>query len=266
MNYEAKALTIAGSDSGGGAGIQADLKTFQAFSVYGMSAITSITAQNTTEVRSIFDIDPKVVKDQIEAVLEDIGADAVKIGMLSNAKIIKTVASCINKYNLKKVVLDPVMITKTGAHLLKQAAEKSLTGILPLAMLITPNLFEAEKISGMEITNIDGAKKAAQKIYNLGIKNILIKGGHLPGHKAIDILYDGKDFYYFESKKINTKNTHGTGCTYSSAIAALLAKGRDIIDAVQIAKNYIYKAIKEAPGNIGSGSGPLYHNTSPYNG
>ncbi|MGM0365052.1 MAG: bifunctional hydroxymethylpyrimidine kinase/phosphomethylpyrimidine kinase [Actinomycetota bacterium] len=266
MNYEAKALAIAGSDSGGGAGIQADLKTFQAFNVYGMTAITSVTAQNTVGLRSIFDLDPAIVADQIEMVVEDIGVDAVKVGMLSNARIIEEVIRCVKKYRLKKIVVDPVMVSKTGASLLKPEAQKSLNGLLEIAFLATPNIYEAEKISGMEIKDLKGVEKAARLLSSMGIENTLIKGGHLKGDKVVDILYDGKGFHHFESPRIKTKNTHGTGCTYSSAIAASLAKGLNLREAVYIAKDYISRALKESPASLGQGNGPLYHNIKPIGG
>ncbi len=264
MNYMAKALTIAGSDSGGGAGIQADLKTFQAFNVFGMSVITSVTAQNTQDIRSIYDVDSKVVEDQIDMVVEDIGVDALKIGMLSNTSIIEVVIEKINKYGFKKIVIDPVMISKSGVSLLRKEAEDSLIkNLLPLALLVTPNLFEAEKISNCKITDLEDAKKAARAIYEKGINNVLIKGGHLPGKEAIDIFYDGKKYEYFKAEKINVKNTHGTGCTYSAAITASIAKGLDLYNSIYIAKDYITKAIKYSPTNIGRGTGPLYHNIKP---
>jgi len=261
MNYEGKALTIAGSDSGGGAGIQADLKTFQVFNVFGMSVITSVTAQNTLGVKAIYDLPKEIVATQIDAVLEDIGADAVKTGMLSNREIIDVVAEKIKQFKIEKLVIDPVMVSKSGTRLLKEDAEKELINkIISLAFLVTPNIFEIEIISGMKINNLEDAKRAEKIIYNQGAKNVLIKGGHLEGEKAIDILFDGRDFYTFESEKINTKNTHGTGCTLSSAITAELAKGKGIVEAVKIAKEFIILAIKEAPNNIGKGFGPLYHN------
>ena len=264
MNYEGKALTIAGSDSGGGAGIQADLKTFATFNVYGMSVITSVTAQNTMGVRAINDIPPEIVAKQMEAVMEDIGADAAKTGMLSNSDIIETVADKVKKYHLKKLVIDPVMVAKSGSLLLKEEARASLLEkLLPLAYIVTPNVFEAEIISGIGVKSIADAEKAALLIYKKGPKNVLMKGGHLSTKKAIDILFDGDEYHYYESDRIDTKNTHGTGCTLSAAITAELAKGLDIQEAVKIAKDYISKGIKEAPSNIGKGHGPLYHNVKP---
>jgi len=261
MNYEGKALAIAGSDSGGGAGIQADLKTFAAFNVYGMSVIASVTAQNTVEVRAIHDIPAEMVAEQIEAVMEDITVDAAKTGMLSNSNIIETVADKIRKYHLEKLVIDPVMVAKGGSLLLREEARATLVDkLLPLSYIVTPNLFEAEIISGISIRSAEDAEKAALLIYEKGPKNVLMKGGHLPAKEAVDILFDGSEYHYYESERINTKNTHGTGCTLSAAITALLARGLDVKSAVKIARDYIFRAIKEAPSDIGKGYGPLYHN------
>ena len=264
MNYEGKALTIAGSDSVGGAGIQADLKTFAAFNVYGMSAITSVTAQNTMGVRAIYDIPPEMVRKQIEAVMEDIGVNAVKTGMLSNSSIIETVADTIKKYHLEKLVTDPVMVAKSGSPLLEDEAKATLIKkLLPLVYIVTPNIFEAEIISGISITSIKDAEKAAALIYQKGPKNVLVKGGHLFTKKAVDILFDGSEYHYYKSERIDTKSTHGTGCTLSAAITAGLAKGLDVQRAIEIAKDYINRAISEAPPGIGKGHGPLYHNLKP---
>jgi len=264
MNYEGKALTIAGSDSGGGAGIQADLKTFAAFNVYGMSVITSVTAQNTMGVRAICDISPDIVGKQIEAVMEDIGANATKTGMLSNSSIIRVVGDKIKKYHLEKLVIDPVMVAKSGSHLLEEEARATLIEeLFPLAYIVTPNVFEAEIISGTSINSIKEAEKASILIYEKGPKNVLVKGGHLVTKKAIDILFDGSEFYYYESERIDTKNTHGTGCTLSAAITAGLAKGWGVHQAIEVAKDYISRAIREAPSNTGKGHGALYHNLKP---
>ncbi len=264
MNYEGKALTIAGSDSGGGAGIQADLKTFQAFNVFGMSAVTSVTAQNTLEVHSIHDMPSDFVGDQIDMIMEDIGADAAKTGMVSNKEIIEIIIDRVKRYKIEKLVVDPVMVAKSGARLLKENAEKALIEkLLPAAFLITPNVFEAEIISGISIKNIEDAKESAKLIQKKGIKNVLLKGGHLSGERAIDILFDSKDFTYYDSERINTKNTHGTGCTLSAAITAGLSKGMTVYNAIKAAKDYLTKAIRNAPTNIGKGHGPLYHNIKP---
>ena len=253
------ALTIAGSDSGGGAGIQADLKTFLALGVYGMSVLTSITAQNTLGVQGIHDLPPDFVGLQIDSVMQDIGADVVKIGMLSNAQIIKTVSKKIKKYQVKNLVIDPVMVAKGGDRLLRVDAVKELKqDLIPLAMIVTPNLGEAEVLSELRIQNIEDMKKAARKIYKLGAKNVLIKGGHLLSNKAIDLLYNGENFREFKAERINTKNTHGTGCTLSSAIAAGLAQGKKVEEAVNTAKKYITLAIQNSL-DIGHGHGPLNH-------
>jgi len=253
------ALTIAGSDSGGGAGIQADLKTFSALGVYGMSVLTSITAQNTLGVQGIHDLPPYFVGLQIDSVMQDIGTDAVKIGMLSNAQIIKIVSEKIKEYKVKNLVIDPVMVAKGGDRLLKEEAVEALKqDLIPLAMVLTPNLSEAEVLSDLRIKNIKDMKEAARKIYKLGPKNVLIKGGHLLSNEAVDLLYDGNIFKEFKAERINTKNTHGTGCTLSSAIAVGLAQEKGIEEAVDIAKKYITLAIKNSL-DIGHGHGPLNH-------
>jgi hydroxymethylpyrimidine/phosphomethylpyrimidine kinase len=265
MNYQGKALTIAGSDSGGGAGIQADLKTFQAFNVYGMSVITSITAQNTVGVSDIFDLPSSIIASQMDAVFSDIEPDAIKVGMLSNRDIIATVSEKLKQYQVKKLVVDSVMVSKSGARLLRADAEKYFMEMLvPIAYLITPNLEEAQIISGMTIHNLEDAKKAAILIFNLGARNILIKGGHMEDEEAIDLLFDGTTFSTFTSLRFVSKNTHGTGCTLSSAITAELSKGKSLELAIQSAKKYITEAIKNAPNNIGKGFGPLYHNIAGF--
>jgi len=265
MNYEGKALAIAGSDSGGGAGIQADLKTFHSFNVFGMSVLTSITAQNTLGVRAVHDIPPEIIEKQIDAVLEDIGADSVKTGMVSSKEIIEVIANRIKKYGIKKLVVDPVMAAQSGDRLLQKKAELSLVkDLLPLALILTPNVYEAELLSGLKIENIKDAKKAAAVIYGKGPEFVLLKGGHLhDNEEAVDILYDGKKFDYFKAQRIDTPNTHGTGCTFSAAITACLSKGTDVRTAVETAKDYITRAIQNAPGDIGKGNGPLYHNITP---
>lgn len=252
------ALTIAGSDSCGGAGIQADLKTFSALGVYGMSAITAITAQNTCGVSNIRDLDVEIVRDQIRAVCSDIQVDAVKVGMLSNADIIKTVADELKRMKITNIVVDPVMISKSGSHLLKPEAIGALKEILfPLADLVTPNLLEAAEIIGEPVNNKMDMEKAAVKIKALGPKAVVVKGGHLPGD-ACDLLYDGHDFIAFENKRINTSHTHGTGCTFSSAIAAGLAKGMKMGDAVKAAKEFVTMAIAHS-FPLGHGVGPTHH-------
>jgi len=264
MNYQGKALTIAGSDSGGGAGIQADLKTFAAFNVFGMSAITSVTAQNTTGVRAIHDLPLEIIEQQVTAVMEDIGADAVKTGMLASSAIVRLAANLIRKYGVNRLVVDPVMVAKGGSQLLDEPARKTLTAeLLPLAYLVTPNVFEAEIISGLSIKNVKDAEKAALAIHDTGADNVLIKGGHLPTEQAIDILFNGDKYYHYESGRVATQNTHGTGCTLSAAITAGLAQGQPLRQAIETAKDYVYRAINDAPNNIGRGHGPLYHNTIP---
>lgn len=264
MNYEGKALTIAGSDSGGGAGIQADLKTFHAFGVYGMSVLTSITAQNTKGVYAVHDIPPEIVGAQIDAVMKDIGADGVKTGMVSNKEIIEIIVDRIKKYRIKHLVVDPVMVAKSSDRLLRKDAESTLIEkLLPVSFLVTPNVFEAEIISGTSIKNADDAKKAAQIIKRKGPKFVLLKGGHLLEKEAVDILFDGDSFQYFKAEKLVTLNTHGTGCTFSAAVTACLAKGMNIHNAVEAAKDFIIRAIENAPDNIGEGTGPLYHKIEP---
>jgi hydroxymethylpyrimidine kinase/phosphomethylpyrimidine kinase len=258
------ALTIAGSDSGGGAGIQADLKTFAALGVHGMAAITAITAQNTVAVRAVQDIDPDMVKAQIDAVAEDIGVDAVKTGMLHTHEIIKAVAEQIEKYDFPTVV-DPVMVAKSGARLLKKDAAQTLIHTLfPLATVVTPNAIEAEVLSGVNIRGIDDAKDAAKAIARLGPQAVVVKGGHLFGTKAIDILYYEDAFRFFEAERLETKTTHGTGCSFSSAIAAELAKGTSIVEAIGVAKAFITRGIKFGLP-IGQGHGPVNPLATLYN-
>ncbi len=255
-----RALTIAGSDSGGGAGIQADLKTFTAFRVFGTSVITSITAQNTESVLGIYDLPPEFVKLQIDAVLSDIGTDAAKTGMLSNEGIISAVAESVKKYRIERLVVDPVMMAKSGDRLLKSESERALIQeLLPLAFIVTPNLPEAEMLSEIEVSSIADMREAAKRVKSLGPRYVLLKGGHLEqASESIDVLYDGEDFYNFSSPRIETTNTHGTGCTYSAAICAGLANGLSVIEAIRDAKNYITGAIKRS-FNLGKGHGPLNH-------
>lgn len=255
-----RVLTIAGSDSGGGAGIQADLKTFTALKVFGMSAITSVTAQNTNTILGISDLPAEFVGLQIDAVVNDLGVDAVKIGMLSNIEIIETVAEKINQYSLKQIVLDPVMVTSSGDPLLRLDAQATLIKqLFPLTTVLTPNIPESEVLTGLGVKSIEEMKKAAQRIKALGPEYVLLKGGHLDkSSDAVDILYDGVEFFEFPSKRIDTKNTHGTGCTYSAAICAGLAKGLSIIDAVKEAKEYVTLAIQNS-FELGKGYGPLNH-------
>ncbi|RKY95818.1 MAG: bifunctional hydroxymethylpyrimidine kinase/phosphomethylpyrimidine kinase, partial [Candidatus Hydrothermota bacterium] len=242
-----RALTIAGSDSGGGAGIQADLKTFTAFKVFGMSVLTSVTAQNTVGVLGIHDLDPDFVYLQMKAVMEDIGTDAAKTGMLSNAGIIEAVARGVRDFGIDVLVVDAVMVAKSGDPLLAPEAVDALKEeILHLALVLTPNIPEAEKLSGIEIRSIGDMEEAARAISSLGPRAVLVKGGHLRGQEAVDLLYADGEFHRFSSPRFETRNTHGTGCTYSAAIAANLALGKDIVSAVGIAKNYIAGAIKNS--------------------
>jgi len=257
--YIKTALTIAGSDSGGGAGIEADLKTFSAFGVHGLVAITSVTAQNTTEVTAIHDIPPEVVKEQIEAVVSDIGVDAAKTGMLSNAEIIRAVAKTVKKYSFPLVV-DPVMIAKSGAPLLREDAVDALVEhIIPLAKLVTPNRYEAEKLSGIKIKSLDDAKRAARAIAEeLGAEAVIVKGGHLRLSEAIDVLYHDGRFREYRAPFVKGC-THGTGCSFSAAITANLAKGNALEEAVRTAKEFITMGI-EYGAKIGRGHCPVNQN------
>lgn len=254
-----RALTIAGSDSCGGAGIQADLKSFQANGVYGMSVITAVTVQNTMGVFGIQDINPEIIEGQINAVFEDIRVDAVKIGMVSKIESIKAISKALrNVKYLPKVVLDPVMISKSGFNLLSTDAKDTLVKeLFPLAELITPNLPEAEEILSCEIKTVEEMKSAAKKLMELGPKAVLVKGGHLEDD-ATDLLYDGREFILLPQERINTVHTHGTGCTLSSAIAANLAKGMDVKSAVIEGKKYITSAIRHG-FKLGKGVGPTNH-------
>lgn len=255
-----KALTIAGSDSGGGAGIQADLKTFFSLGVHGSSVITAITAQNTKEVTAVHNVPLDIITKQINAVLSDIGTDTVKIGMLSNSEIIKTVTMSLKKHNIKNIVLDPVMVAVSGAKLLQNDAIDSLKNdLIPIASVITPNILEAEILANFEIKTINDVKKAAQEILNLGCKSVLMKGGHLniENNLIIDIFYDGNDFIEIKNNRIN-KEGHGTGCTLSSAIAANIAKNMELKEAVINAINYVHGALEKGY-KVGSSNYVLDH-------
>ena len=253
-----RVLTIAGSDSGGGAGIQADLKTITVLGGFGMSVITALTAQNTLGVQGVYEVPEDFVEKQFDSVATDIGIDAAKTGMLASSKIIRTVAKKIRQYGINKLVVDPVMVAKGGAPLIADEAKKSLIEeLLPLAYVITPNIPEAEELAKIKISSIDDMKKAAGIIYGLGAKNVVIKGGHLAGD-PVDILYDGKNYHKFTSERIDTKNTHGTGCTFSAAIAGKLAEGKSVFEAVKTAKDYTTTAIRFSL-NIGGGHGPTNH-------
>ncbi len=251
-------LTIAGSDSCGGAGIQADLKTFSALGAYGMSVVTAVTAQNTMGVFAVRELDVDIIKGQIDCLYEDIRIDAVKVGMVSSIEIIDVIGECLKKNRAVNIVVDPVMVSKSGYHLLREEAKDELVKVLfPLAEVVTPNLFEAGLITGEKIENLEQMKKAAVKINELGVMKVIVKGGHLTGD-AIDVLYDGKCFSYLKGTRIETKNTHGTGCTFSSAIAALLARGYPFLEAAGLAKEYINGAIENSI-EIGRGVGPTNH-------
>lgn len=255
-----KALTIAGSDSGGGAGIQADLKTFQELKVFGMSALTAVTAQNTQGVQGVFPMEPEAVAKQIQSVGEDIGVDALKTGMLFNAEIIEAVSEKIKQFRWDKVVVDPVMIAKGGASLLQQEAVSAMKEhLLPVCLVVTPNIPEAEVLTGMSIRSMDDKKEAARRIHEMGAKYVIIKGGHDENtNESVDLLFESTGFELFSSPRMNTRNTHGTGCTFSAAIAAQLAKGVSVYEAVSVAKEFIQAAIGE-PLSIGKGHGPTNH-------
>jgi hydroxymethylpyrimidine/phosphomethylpyrimidine kinase len=253
-----RALTIAGSDSGGGAGIQADLKTFAALGVYGMSAITALTAQNSVGVHAITELDPDFVSAQIRAVVTDIGVDAVKTGMLSNAAIISRVARDLRELEIEKLVVDPVMIAKSGDRLLRDDAMDALVHeLFPLALVVTPNLHEASALTRSQVNDGESMKEAAVLIKSFGPRYVVIKGGHLPG-APMDLLYDGSCFKEFTNIRYDTPHTHGTGCTFASAIAAGLATGLTAEDAVAQAKRYITAAIREGLP-LGNGHGPVHH-------
>lgn len=252
-------LTIAGSDSGGGAGIEADLKTFTALGVFGMAALTSVTAQNTLGVTGVHDLPPDFVAEQIDVVARDIGVDAAKTGMLSNAGIVEAVADSVRRNGIECLVVDPVMVAKSGDPLLQAAARDALRDrLLPLAFMVTPNVPEAEVLSGMSVTTFDDAREAARRIYDQGPRHVLMKGGHLNTEDAVDLLFDGQGFEEFSAPRIATRNTHGTGCTYSSAIAAHLARGFPTREAVRLAKDYLTEAICRGFA-LGAGHGPLNH-------
>ncbi len=253
-----KALTIAGSDSGGGAGIQADLKTFSAYRVFGLSVITAVTAQNSVGVQGVENLAPAFVARQLRSVLEDFGVDAAKCGMLSVAPIIEAVAGALAEHPIDKLVVDPVMVAKSGDSLLQpDAVEALIRHILPLALVVTPNLPEAEVLSGMTVANREEMEEAARRIGKLGARHVLVKGGHLKGD-AVDILWNGREVTAFQVPRVESSNTHGTGCTFSAAIAAGLAKGRPLGEAVREAKAYVTKAIRDGFA-LGRGVGQLRH-------
>jgi hydroxymethylpyrimidine kinase / phosphomethylpyrimidine kinase / thiamine-phosphate diphosphorylase len=252
-------LTIAGSDSGGGAGIQTDLKTITVLGGYGMSVITALTAQNTVGVQAVYEVPLEFIEQQIDSVMEDIGADAVKTGMLSSSAIVRLVASKIAQYRVKRVVVDPVMVAKSGDPLLKEEAQEALRKeLIPRAFVVTPNLPEASVLAGMKVDHLEAMKEAARRIHDMGARNVLVKGGHLEG-ELVDVLFDGTAFFEFRGPRIPTNNTHGTGCTFASAIATLLAKGTRVENAVKRAKEFMDTAIRFSLP-LGTGHGP----TNPY--
>ena len=254
------ALTIAGSDSGGGAGIQADLRTFAFHCVHGASVLTCVTAQNTVGVMAVEAVSVPIVVAQIEAVASDLKVRAIKTGMLLNREIIIAVAEQIEKWSLKPLVVDPVMVSRTGAQLIDDRAVASLANILiSKAAIVTPNRYEAQLLSGLEINTIEQMKQAAAKIQQLGAATVLVKGGNMPGTlKGVDVWFDGKEWKILTATVVDTKNTHGTGCTLSAAIAANLALGKDLWVAVREAKNYVTTALKYAL-DVGAGNGPVGH-------
>jgi hydroxymethylpyrimidine/phosphomethylpyrimidine kinase len=252
------ALTIAGSDSGGGAGLQADLKTFAAHGVYGLTAITAVTAQDTQRVASVLPLPPALVAEQIDLVVADFGPIATKIGMLATSAIVDAVAAAVERHRLRNVVLDTVMIAKGGASLLDDdAIEVMRARLLPLASVITPNIFEAERLTGRKIAGVADMREAARTLAAGGARAAVVKGGHLDG-PAVDVFFDGETVVELSAERIATRHTHGTGCTFSSAIAARLALGDDLRAAVENAKAYVTRAIAHAPG-LGHGHGPLGH-------
>ncbi|MDR2356182.1 MAG: bifunctional hydroxymethylpyrimidine kinase/phosphomethylpyrimidine kinase [Clostridiales Family XIII bacterium] len=256
-------LSIAGSDPSGGAGIQADLKTMCALGVYGMAAITAVTVQNTRAVYDVREIEASVVAAQIEAVFEDIRVDAVKVGMVSSAGIIRAIRDCLTKQGARNIVIDPVMVSKSGCRILRADATRALRELIAIADITTPNIPEAEILCGFPIENEADARRAAETIAGLGAQSVLIKGGHLPGETAEDILFADGVFTVLRAARINTRHTHGTGCTLSSAVASRLACGDDVQTAVRAAKDYVTQAIGDAYA-VGTGIGPVGHMAALY--
>ncbi|WP_207459414.1 bifunctional hydroxymethylpyrimidine kinase/phosphomethylpyrimidine kinase [Azospirillum sp. SYSU D00513] len=255
-----RVLIVAGSDSGGGAGIQADIKAVSALDAFAATAIAALTAQNTTGVYGVVPVDPAFVALQMKVVLEDIGADAVKIGMLANAAVIEAVVGAYQDYaGGVPLIVDPVMVAKSGHFLLEQEAVKTLVErMLPLAAVVTPNLPEAEALTGITVRTLDDMRRAAERIRSFGPKAVLLKGGHLEGNEVSDLLLSDEGEEVFESSRIHTAHTHGTGCTLASALSAGIAQGLSVRDAVARARDYVEKAILTAPG-LGQGHGPLNH-------
>jgi hydroxymethylpyrimidine/phosphomethylpyrimidine kinase len=253
------ALTIAGSDSGGGAGIQADLKSFHAFGVFGTSALTAVTVQNTRGVSGVHPIPVDIVRAQIRAVAEDLHPAACKSGMLATAELVRAVAESIREHRLPHYVLDPVMVASSGDRLLDEDAERTVAEVLvPLAALVTPNLHEAAILVGAPVGDVEGMRRAAAALVEMGARAALLKGGHLRSAELVDVLFDGRDWHEWRRPKLDTRNTHGTGCTLSAAVAAGLAHGRPLTNAVEDALGYVGRAMQAAPG-LGSGHGPLNH-------
>jgi hydroxymethylpyrimidine/phosphomethylpyrimidine kinase len=251
-------LTIAGSDSGGGAGIQADLRTFAAHGVHGASAVTAVTAQNSVAVTAVAALEPRMVAAQIEAVASDMAVAAAKTGMLANRGIIEAVAESVARFAIPHLVVDPVMVAKSGGRLLDPAAERGYVELLfPVAAVITPNLAEAEALLGREVRSLEGMHEAARRLHDLGARAVVVKGGHLTGD-AVDVFYDGRRLEEVPAPRIPTRNTHGTGCTFSAAIAARLALGQDLLEAVRGAKAYLTEAIRRSYA-VGHGPGPVDH-------
>ncbi|HOJ85467.1 MAG: bifunctional hydroxymethylpyrimidine kinase/phosphomethylpyrimidine kinase [Elusimicrobiales bacterium] len=253
------ALSIAGVDPSGGAGIFADIKTFSAFRVYGMGVVTALTSQNTYEVNGIKTAGRKFFQKQINTVLKDIKPDSVKTGMIPDIVTADVIYESLMEHKLNNLVIDPVMISKQGAFLSSRSTIRFIIKkLFPLSLIITPNIPEASYISGIKIKNVEDMISACKKISRLGPKNVLLKGGHMEGDVCVDVLFDGKKIFYFKNKRIKTKNTHGTGCTLSAAICANLSKGKKLLDSVEIAINYVNKAIRKSL-DIGKGNGPLNH-------
>lgn len=257
-----KVLTIAGSDSGGGAGIQADLKTFAAMKVYGCSVITAVTAQNTVGVRGIHTVPAEFVFLQLDAVLEDIHIDAVKTGMLASANIIEAVGEKIRQHPITNVVVDPVLVATSGDFLTDEGLDRLVDAfksiLFPLATVVTPNVPEAEQLAGMKITTVEDMREAAMRIKSFGPAFIVVKGGHISADNAVDILFDGNKFYEYTESRIPTENTHGTGCTFASAVTAGLARGLTVYEAVAEGKRFVHCALKHS-FKIGQGRGPTHH-------
>lgn len=257
------AMTIAGSDSGAGAGIQADLKTFAAMRVYGLSVITAVTAQNTSAVTGVHLVPPEIVARQMDALVDDFTVDAVKIGMLADVNIVETVCERLERNKLTNIVADPVMVATSGDMLITGRADELNHAfrnfLLPAATVVTPNIPEAEILTGRQISDFEGMKAAAEDLFRLGAANVVIKGGHLEGEEdAVDLLFDGNDFIEYRVKRISTRNTHGTGCTFAAALAAGLAKGLSLRQAVTEAKAFVTMALRDSL-SIGHGRGPCHH-------